>query len=149
MSALIALGLLVASCSPIIDNRGHSTQDVDFKQVIVGQSREEDVQAVLGSPSVLSDFGPQTWYYISEEQKTVGMFAPKVSDQHVVAIRFDENHVVDDIGTYVKEDGKPVQVVSKTTPSEGHELTFMEQMMGNFGRFAAPGHQINPRDYQR
>lgn len=131
---------MLASCSQIVDTRGHSEEDVDMKQIVVGQTRADDVAALLGSPTSKSSFGDETWYYVTQKQTHSGVFAAEVSDQHVTAIAFDKDRTVSDISEYQKEDGKPVQIVSKTTPTEGHNLTFMEQMLGNLGRFNAPGH---------
>lgn len=147
----IILALVLASCAPIVDTRGHSAEAVDLKQIIVGQSTTEDVTALLGSPTSSSKFGDEIWYYITQKQERVGVFAPEVTEQHIVAVQFDANKVVSDLGEFSKADGKPVQIVSKTTPTEGHSVTFMEQMLGNFGRFNAPGHSAssNPRNMGR
>jgi hypothetical protein len=38
-----------------------------------------------------------------------------------------------------QEDGLPVTVVARTTPSPGTEASFLQQLFGNIGRFnAAP-----------
>ena len=149
MTTLLTAAGLLASCQPMVDNRGHTTEADDFKQIIIGQSRTDDVTAVLGSPTTRSNFGGETWYYINERKETFGMFPSEVADQNVTAINFDANKVVTSIDTYKKEDGKEVQVVSKTTPTEGRHLTFIEQIMGNVGRFSAPGKQIDPRNMGR
>lgn len=138
-----------ASCSPIVDLRGHSTAQADYSQIVVGQSRAEDVFALLGSPSARSSFGGTTWYYISEKKETRGMLAPQVIDQHVTAIHFDADGTVADISTASEIAARPVELVEKTTPTEGRELTAMEQLMGNFGRFNTPGREINPRNLGR
>ncbi len=134
----------LVACSPIIDSRGHNTDEEDFKQIIPKQSTEDDVRAILGSPSSTSNFGAPTWYYITAHKETFGMLAPEITAQHVYAIHFDTNHVVTDIAQYTKDDSKPVALVRKTTPSEGNEITFIQQLFGNFGRFGTPGRTINP-----
>jgi outer membrane protein assembly factor BamE (lipoprotein component of BamABCDE complex) len=140
---------VLASCSPMVDARGHNAQTDDYSQIVTGQSRNEDVQAILGSPSAKSNFGEETWYYISGTKETVGLFEPEITEQHVTAISFDEAGLVKDIANYTKKDGKQVKLVGKETATEGHKLTFMEQMLGNVGRFNAPTSATNPRDYQR
>ena len=142
----ISSALLLASCSPIFDSRGHSLEDADFKQIVPGQSSPADVTALLGSASARSNYGDETWYYITEKIETVGMFAPEVIDQKVIAVRFDADHHVVDITTHTKDEGEDVQFVDKSTPTEGQHLTIMEQLLGNVGRFAGPGHQIDPRE---
>ncbi len=136
--------LALAACSPIVDNRGHSRQALDLSQVIEGQSTKEDVVALLGSPSAMSDFGDSSWYYISSQKETVGVFEPEVIKQQVTEIVFNEGGTVAGVNKYGKEKGKPVEIVSKETPSAGHSMTFMEQLLGNFGKFGTPGREITP-----
>jgi outer membrane protein assembly factor BamE (lipoprotein component of BamABCDE complex) len=137
--------LLTASCSPIIDQRGHSAEQTDYSQIVIGQSRSDDVASILGSPSAESTFGGKTWYYIMERRETVGMLAPEVVDHQVTAIRFDDDDVVSDISKLDKDKAEPVEYVEKTTPTEGRKVTVMEQLLGNFGKFNAPGREIDPR----
>ena len=132
----------LASCSPIVSVRGHNEPQDDFSQIIVGQSMPEDVQTLLGSPSARSSYGDTTWYYITSTEEVRGAFAPKTIDQKVTAITFDDQNLVKDISRYDIKDGKPVAIVSRETPSEGHKMTFIEQMLGNVGRFNAPGRNI-------
>lgn len=124
-----------ASCSPIVDARGHNTSDQDLKQIIEGQSNKEDIAALLGSPSTTSTYGPETWFYISATKERTGVFESDVVKQHVLGIQFDEAGVVKEYGQYTLEDGKPVEIVERTTPTEGHSLGVMEQLLGNIGRF--------------
>ena len=136
----ISIAVMLASCSQIIDTRGHSEEDIDMSQIVVGQTHAEDVAAIMGSPTSKSSYGDETWYYVTQKQEHSGVFPSEVTEQHVTAIAFDKDKLVADISEYKKEDGKDVEMVSKTTPTEGHNLTFMEQMLGNLGRFNAPGH---------
>ncbi len=116
---------------------------MDMSQIIKGQSSKEDVEALLGSPSAASDFGDPSWYYITAQKETVGVFSPEITKQDVTEIVFDKAGVVKGINTYDKKNGKPIEVVSKETPAAGHSLTFMEQLLGNLGRFGAPGRDIS------
>ena len=141
--------LLTASCSPIVDTRGHNEDQADLSQIVIGQTRSEDVAALLGSPSAQSTYGTKTWFYISEKKETRGMFAPEVVDQKVIAIAFDENDAVASIDSADEKAGKQVVFVEKTTPTEGRKMNALEQIMGNFGRFNAPGRQIDPRNLGR
>lgn len=148
LGSISALALL-ASCTPVVDTRGHNLAEADMSQIIEGQSGPDDVRALLGSPSAISSFGHLTWYYINERKETLGFYAPEVADQKVVAIHFDENERVNKIEDYDKSASKPVEIVTKETPTEGHEMTVMEQLLGNFGRFNAPGREIDPRNLGR
>mgnify|MGYP000290544164 CR=1 FL=1 len=149
MAGIVTLCSWLCACIPMVDTRGHTTEAEDFKQIIIGQSRTDDVAAILGNPTTRSTFGEEIWYYINERKETYGMFAPEVADQNVTAIYFGADKTVASIEQYKKEDGKNVELVSKTTPTEGRHLTAVEQLLGNVGRFAAPGRQIDPRNLNR
>lgn len=146
---LSSIALILASCTPIVNTRGHSAEDVDLSQLVPGQTSADDVRALLGSPTSTSNFGEETWYYITQKQSRVGVFAPEVSEQHVTAITFDSEQRVREISAFKKEDGQNVQIVSKTTPTEGHSIGFIEQMLGNFGRFNAPTRGLSDRNRGR
>lgn len=140
---------MVASCSPIVDARGHNYDETDLSQLVAGQSTADDVRALLGSPTTISNFGEETWYYITQKQERVGFFAPEVTEQHVMAMAFDKEGKLLTMERFAKEQGKPVQMVSKKTPTEGHDLTFIEQMLGNLGRFNSSGRGISDRNMGR
>lgn len=145
----ISIALAMASCSPIVDTRGHNDEAADMKQIISGQSSAEDVMALLGSPTTTASFGEETWYYVTQKKERVGIFAPETVEQHVMAIHFDSARIVTEVSEYTKDQGKPVQMVSKTTPTEGHDMTIIEQMLGNMGRFNAPARGVSSRNMGR
>jgi hypothetical protein len=64
-------------------------------------------------------------------------FAPEVLEQQVVIISFDKDGIVSGIDRLDKENGNQVQIVERTTPTAGAEMTFLQQMFGNLGRFNA------------
>jgi len=140
---------VLASCTPIVDQRGHNEEQADYSQIIEGQTTQDDVRALLGSPSTESTFGEKIWYYVSTKKETRGMLAPEVVDQHVVAVHFNEDGTVKSIDNVKRDSSEAVVYVDKETPTEGRELGIMEQLMGNFGKFSTPGREINPRDLGR
>ena len=47
----------------------------------------------------------------------------------------DGDNVLDRIGVLAEDDSKEVTLVARQTPTAGHKLTFLEQLLGNVGRF--------------
>ncbi len=45
---------------------------------------------------------------------------------------------------YDLADGKDISMVSRITPTAGKEMTILEQIMGNVGRFSGPRQESNP-----
>lgn len=125
----------MAGCSPKVDNRGYVKDATIKEQIQAGRETKEEVRQLLGSPSATSNYGQEAWYYVSTRKETVAFLAPEIVEQDVVRITFDANGVVSNIESYSKADGQDVDVSKRETPTEGHELGFIEQLLGNIGRF--------------
>ena len=60
-------------------------------------------------------------------------------NQNVVVVSFDDKGVLTNIHKLDKADALPVTVIARTTPSPGTEASFMQQLLGNIGRFNPAG----------
>ena len=126
----------LAACSPQIANRGNLPEPEDLAQIKVGQSTKGDVTDLLGTPSSVATFDPNVWLYISRQVETLAFFKPEVTKQEVVVISFDTANRVDLVKEYHLEDGKRVEPSDRVTPTAGRELTILQQLFGNLGRFS-------------
>jgi outer membrane protein assembly factor BamE (lipoprotein component of BamABCDE complex) len=139
LMAATALGLVLAGCSPTIDQRGNLPEPEAVLAVQPGIHDRTQVAEILGSPSTMGTFNDKTWYYISKRTETVAFFDPDVIDQEVLVVRFDDAGVVNDMKVYGLEDGRLVEPVDRVTPTYGNELTIVQQLIGNLGRFTGDG----------
>ncbi len=130
-----ALILALTACQPRIDSRGYVPTGDDIERVKAGVQGREEVQEILGSPSSISTFADDRWYYISKKTRSVAFFTPTVLDQNVVVVEFDEGGLVKELRRYAMEDGLIIDPVTRKTPAPGRELSFLEQLIGNFGKF--------------
>ena len=130
-----ALALALAGCETVVDVRGYVPDDESLSKIEVGQQNKDDVRELLGTPSTIGLFGDETWLYISRRTSSFAFLSPKTLDQKVVAIVFDEKGSVTDVRRLELADGKVVEHVARVTPSPGKELSFLEQLLGNVGRF--------------
>lgn len=121
-----------------VDNRGYMPTQDAAERVQIGQSTREDVRGALGSPSTVSDFPPETWYYISREKETVAFLKPELTKQDVLQIEFDEFGKVSKFVRYGKDVTQDVKLVERTTPTEGRSVGLVEQLLGNLGKFNTP-----------
>jgi outer membrane protein assembly factor BamE (lipoprotein component of BamABCDE complex) len=138
-SVSLILALTATACSPRIDQRGNKPDEDQVVQINPGVDDKNRVAELIGTPSTISTFDDRTWYYISKRTETTAFFDPEVMDQEVLAINFDENGVVQNMRVYGQEDGRTIAYVDRTTPTEGNELTIMQQLLGNLGRFNPEG----------
>ena len=127
------LGLI--ACETVVDVRGFVPDDESLSKIQVGLQGKRDVGDLLGTPSSVSAFGDETWLYISRKTRTIAFFEPKLVEQQVVAIVFDDKGMVSDVRKLELADGKVLRHVARVTPSPGKELSFIEQLLGNVGKF--------------
>ena len=132
----LVLALTVGACAPRVHNQGHEVDPEQLAQVEPGKTNRDQVMEILGSPSSQSTFGPEIWYYVSQQMHSTLFFKPEVNDRKVIAVEFDPEGVVSTVSTLGLADGRIVQPVERVTPTSGHELTVIEQVIGNFGRFS-------------
>ena len=52
---------------------------------------------------------------------------------------FDDQGVVRAVDHKVLQDGKEITPVARATPAPGRELSFLEQLIGNLGKFNSSG----------
>ena len=62
---------------------------------------------------------------------------PGVTAQDVTVLSFDQGGVLRGVKRLDQDDSLPVNVVSRSTPSPGSEATFLQQRLGNVGKYNA------------
>jgi outer membrane protein assembly factor BamE (lipoprotein component of BamABCDE complex) len=141
-SALLAAGLLATlgaaalwACAPIQNYSGFQTIEADPKDVKVGTDTKSTVRGRLGSPSAMSTFDTDTWYYMNQLKSRVAFKRPEIISRNITAIAFDkDSEVVKSVSNYTLKDGKVVAYNGRETPTRGREMTVLEQILGNVGR---------------
>ncbi len=131
----LAAALLLAGCTISVDQRGNLPDPDKLATIKPGTTTKEQVVKILGTPSSASTFNDDTWYYISRRTKQVAFLSPTVLDQQVYIVDFNDQGIVKDIGHRTLADGEPITPAPGATPAPGRELTFLEQVIGNMGKF--------------
>ena len=136
--SILSAGLLTASilaCAPVIDNRGYFFDDRSVENIEKGVTDQSAVRDRFGSPTSVSKINNEAYYYIYSRFMTESYRAPEEVDRKVLAIYFDKNKTVRDLAVYGLEDGIIVPIVARTTQTQGSELSALQQIFGNIGRF--------------
>jgi len=134
LAAAMVAGPLGA-CTPTVSARGNLPTAEQLSQIKPGVTDKASVTALLGSPSSVASFDNTTWYYISQRSEEIAFFKPEARDPEVVAVVFDKDGVVSDVHKTSSKQPRTIQPVARTTPAPGKELSFIEQLIGNFGKF--------------
>ena len=141
-SLLLIAGLLLSSCGwlmPPPQVRGNKVDAESLKELVPGTSTKADVSAVIGSPTARDTFDDNIWLYISElTQQRIGRTLGEL-EQNVVIVSFTDKGVLKTVEQRDKGDSLPVTVIARSTPSPGTEASFLQQLLGNIGRFNPTG----------
>lgn len=139
------VSVLASACTPNTYQRGNVQPETQWQALQSGTPKEA-VLRDFGSPSSRSSFGQETWYYVQMQKESVAFLKPETTEQKVVAITFDSGGMVEAVKHYALSDRQQVAIIEDQTHTEGHSIGFLEQALGNIGRFGtAPGREINPR----
>lgn len=133
LTIVLCLGGAVAGCAPVIRNHGYVPQDVELTEILVGQDTRGSVRRKIGRPGSTGIFTDDGWYYVQTQVEHYTYHDPEVIDRRVVAIRFDEQDVVAAVNRYGLDDGRVIDLETRTTPTYGRQLTILEQAFGNIG----------------
>lgn len=135
----IACVSLLTACGPNVESRGFVQDTSVLETIKPGENTRDDVIRAFGSPSTQNTFGQESWYYITTIRESVAFLKPEVVEQHVTKITFDELGLVDSISIFDKEDSRQIAYVDRETPTSGHGVNFIEETLGNIGRFNKAG----------
>jgi outer membrane protein assembly factor BamE (lipoprotein component of BamABCDE complex) len=122
-TAAIAATSLTA-CTPTYNVRGNMLED----------SQLVSIQPGIDTPTTKSAFDDKTWYYIGQDTKKRGILDPKVTKERIVEIHFNEQGIVE-TAQDVQNKREDIPYVKDKTPTSGNEVTVMQQLLGNMGRF--------------
>lgn len=135
---ITCLALISTACTPTETVRGNIVEDYRMNEITQGISTRANVLKSLGSPTTVAPFDDNVWYYIGQKMEKKGIFDPEVVDEKVVVVSFNEEGIVQTIEK-IDADRINVPTVRDKTPTSGNEVTFMEQLLGNVGRFNKSG----------
>jgi outer membrane protein assembly factor BamE (lipoprotein component of BamABCDE complex) len=122
-----AIGFSLAGCGEFsqVYRRGYIVPEGALEQLPLGASQEQ-VLIVLGTPSTVATVSGEAFYYISQRaEQPLAFMTPSVTNQRVIAVYFDRSRRVERIADYGLKDGKVFDFVSRTTPTSGAELSYL------------------------
>lgn len=129
------IGGATFGCAPQVRNHGHLVDAEQLRQIQPGLTDKQRVIGILGSPSSISTFDDNRWYYVSQQTERYTFYDEAITKQDVLTIHFDSRGVVTTIDEHGLELAKAVDPSDDETPTLGKDLTVFEQLIGNIGRF--------------
>lgn len=137
-AAMVVGGALIVSGCSVSDTlrtsetfkQGYVIDEQTLALVPPGSSREQ-VLLSLGTPTTANSLeGDETFYYISQTRSRRAQFLkPRLVDQRVLAVYFDDENRVNRIADYGLKDGRIFDFVTRATPTAGNDQTFLAQIL--------------------
>ncbi len=137
-TALGALAL-VTGCSSITNHRGYIVDEVLVAAIAPGLDNQDSVRGTLGRPTLTSQFGEPTWYYISSVTEQAPFTTPDIGRHNVLAVKFDEAGTVTSFERTGMDRVIDLDPHGDETPTLGRERGFLQDLFGNIGTVGAPG----------
>lgn len=132
IAAVAALAMLLGGCFSETYQRGYIVPEGALEQIPIG-STQEQVLIVLGTPSTVATVSGEAFYYISQRaERPIGFMPQQVVDQRVIAVYFDKNRRVERLANYGMKDGKVFDFVSRTTPTGGKDVAYLNALFKIF-----------------
>ena len=137
--SIIALGLALSACAGIRDHRGFVLDPTLAEGIQAGVDNKDSVTRTLGRPTFTGQFDPNDWYYVSRDTAQLAFRDPKVTQQTVLRVRFDQAGNVTSVEKTGKEQIARVDPSGDKTPTLGRKKSFFEELFGNIGTVTQPG----------
>ena len=137
--SVIGLALALSACAGSRDHKGFVLDATLTDAIQVGVDNKESVTRTIGRPTFTSQFDPNEWYYLSRNTAQLAFRDPKVTDQTVLRIRFDQAGNVTSVEKTGKELIAKVEPSNDKTPTLGRKRSFFDELFGNIGTISQPG----------
>jgi outer membrane protein assembly factor BamE (lipoprotein component of BamABCDE complex) len=59
-------------------------------------------------------------------------------DQDILVVKFNDSGLVEDVTHKGDEERRNISISAESTPTEGNQITILEQLLGNLGRYNGP-----------
>ena len=134
---ILLLASVIVACSPVTAQRGNMLEDAQLPKIVPGESSMTDVLRTFGSPTAQSTFDNKIWYYIGQETEKYGILDSEITEERIVSVTFDEQGIVQAVEE-VDAQRQDIPYSEDKTQTHGNDFTFLQQLLGNVGRFNAP-----------
>ena len=136
LTALVVaiLAASLASCESRISSHGHAVDATELNQIIPGETRLADLQAVLGRPSFEGAFESGKIYYVSEVMVEPPGGRKRASTRTLIVISLDGDDIVASIEVRDETSGNTIAYLDERSPTPGDTFGVAEQLFSTLRR---------------
>jgi outer membrane protein assembly factor BamE (lipoprotein component of BamABCDE complex) len=131
--------LAASGCSRISDIKGYIADEALITAIQPGVDNRDSVQRTLGRPSLVSEFDPKVWYYVSRRTEQLAFLRPTPTEHRVTVVTFNDKGQVATVEQKGVDQLVSVDPADGKTPTRGKEVGFWQDLFGGVGTFAPAG----------
>ena len=139
LSAAVLGAALLAGCAGVQAHRGAVLDPQLASAIQPGVDHKASVEKTLGRPTFTGQFTPNEWYYVSRDTSTFAFRNPRVKQQTVYRIRFDQAGNVVQVQRTGRELVANIDPSNRSTPTLGRKRSFFDELFGNIGQVGSGG----------
>ena len=139
VSMAIASAILLSGCAGVLAHKGAVIDPQVASTIQPGVDNKASVEKLLGRPSFTGQFSANDWYYLSRDTKQVAFRNPRVRQQSVLLVRFDQGGNVVAVNRSGKEYVAGLDPSNRKTPTLGRQRSFFDEVFGGIGTMGVPG----------
>lgn len=126
--------MILTGCKSI-DVRGQFVSDDAIKEINERKLTQEEIINLIGTPTYQPEYSNNTWYYIQRSLSTRAWFNPKLLEQRIVKIVFNEHGKAMEAKLIDAMPNDNIIAEKKYTKTYGTEQTSIQKFVKNIGRF--------------
>ena len=132
---------MLSGCAGITtrEHRGYVMDEQLTTGIQVGVDNKQSVEKTIGLPTFTGTFEQNDWYYISRDTRAFAFRNPKVTDQTVLHVRFDQAGNVASVNQTDEKLIASIKPINDRTPTLGRERGFFDELFNNIGTIRQPG----------
>ncbi len=144
-TSFVVASFLVTGCGLETYQSGDLPSPKRLDLIQPGFTRAQTVD-LLGEPSFHNKIGSDDFYIYSKViKKSQAFLAPKEVERDIYVVTFNQAGIVTDMQRLTLKDGNKIAYDETISPVRGKELSVMEQLVKNFGRYDAGGRDSSVR----
>lgn len=125
----------MTSCIVSVTNHGYEQDPENFISLKSNKSHKADVIREAGSPSVISSFNKNIWYYVTTKTKRISAFKPKVIESRVIQLYFNNADILNDVSIFTINEHRELKFNRSESSIKGDDTSPLKDFFYNFGRF--------------
>ena len=126
----ILIFIFIVNCSgnKVSNFHGSKALDLKFEKLIINETNKNDLVRIIGSPSTVSDFDKNKWFYIERLKKNQSIFKlgiKKINKNNILIVEFNNRGLLEDKKILNLNDMNDLKYVENITEKDFEQNNFL------------------------